>query len=147
MDFYEERMIDLKPELEVLIQANHDESGLYKDMELTPMWEAYYAMDDMGMFQAFTMREEGKLVGYSLFMSSPHMHYSATEWALNDVVYVDPEYRGANTVDFFNFVEDELTVRGVDVITYHMKALKPFEKLMGALGFKHAENTYTKRIV
>ncbi len=146
MDFNTESLKDIKEEMAPFLDNNHQESGTYPDMALRVQWENYFALEELDICKTFTMRDDGKLVGYSIFIVSSHSHYQENIFALNDVVYIDPESRGSDTIDFFNYCETELLVAGAQVISYNMPTSDSMKRLMTAIGHEHVESTYMKRI-
>ena len=146
--FAEEQLQHVLEEMKPMLLEHWEEVAMYKDkIDFSPDYNKYFSMCDMGFIRLYTMRDNGKLVGYSLFFTMPHLHYSKDMFAVNDVVFVDPEYRlPFITPAFFNYVEEQLSRLGMSVITYHMKVYKPFEKLMNGLQYNFTEHLYTKYI-
>lgn len=139
---------EVKEEIAPMLDAHYEEVAMYQDhIELNPQWEMYENLELMDRLFIFTMRDEGKLIGYSVFFLNPHMHYADHEFAMNDIVYIDPDRRGTEeTVNFFKWCEKHMRDCGTSVISYHMKVYKPFQTLMTILGYDHAEHMYTKYI-
>ena len=68
--------------------------GLPKpELAVDPSWAHFLAMEADGKFFCVTVRDEGKLVGYSAFtvMKHPHIHIT---YAYVDLLFMAPEYRG-----------------------------------------------------
>lgn len=148
MEYQEESYWDVIDELRPMLQEHYKEVAMYQDdIDLNFDEEKYRTIDHQDALRIFTMREEGKLVGYNVFFVSTHIHYMDHIYAQNDVVYIDPEYRGSEcTPTFFKRCDNWLKEEGVSVITYHMKVNKPFQALMDFLEFDHAEHIYTKYV-
>lgn len=120
-----------------LASANFQESGLLQDhLELNVNVEAYHK----DFTEIFTVRNDGDLVGYAVFLVVEHPHFKGTTFAMNDVVYIKPEYRLVST-EFFKFIEENLAV---DVINFSMNYTQPHMKLMQSLGFEPTEIVYHK---
>lgn len=148
IEFKKEFISEVRDEIEPMLEQHYLEVAMYQDhIKLNPDWQGYENMEDMDLMYIFTMRDDEKLVGYSVFFITPHLHYQDHEYAVNDIVYIDPEYRGTeHTPNFFMYCQDEMKDNGASVITYHMKVFKPFHTLMEILGYDHAEHLYMKYI-
>lgn len=148
ISFNEERISEMRELLEPLLEEHYKEVAMYQDhIDLNPNWEAYEAMEEIGNTRMYAMWRDEELIGYNVFFVTPHMHYQDHEYAVNDVVYIHPDYRGTEcTPEFFNYCEEMLQKEGISVISYHMKTFKPFQSLMEALEYDHAEHVYMKYV-
>ena len=80
-------------------------------------------------------------------MINENIHYSDHTYALNDVLYVDEDYRNSGVGQtMFDYAEAQLENLGVSVIIIHMKTEKPFDSLCENLDYDYAERIYTKYI-
>ena len=117
------------------------------DIPLDPNFRAYQQADQDGTVVMFALRDGGALVGYNTFWIYNHPHHSGTVFAVNDMLYIKPEYRnGLSSSNMLWFCEEVLKEKGANVITYHMKPHKSFTKLMDYLGYEHTECVYSKFI-
>ncbi len=141
-----ELLADCLDELKPLFSLHWKEVAAYQDdIELDPDYDRYLQMEKAGVIRSYVLRADGRVVGYWIFFVTPHPHYRQDRFAVNDIVYVDPEYRRADiTPHCFHAVEQELRREGVSVITYHMKTYKPFQSLLEGLGYDHLEHLYGK---
>lgn len=146
IDLNEEDLKDCLEEMKPLLAIHWKEVAAYQDkIALDPDYERYLKMEAMDLIRTYVLRHDGKMVGYWVFFVSPHPHYKADRFAVNDIVYVDPEYRRTDlTPACFKAVESQLKAEGVSVVTYHMKTYKPFEVLLKGLGYDHLEHLYGK---
>jgi len=131
-----------------ILRKHYEEVAMYQDkVPLSPDYERYYKLEELGIFHIVTVRDGGKLVGYFLSMITPNLHYSDTLYAVNDILYLDCEYRDAGVgYRMFKFAEDRLKELGVSVIAIHMKTALPFDSLCESLNYDYAERNYTKYI-
>ena len=108
--YSEEKCADVFDEITPLLERHWEEIALNKEkVKLNPDWDLYSKMNEMGLVRTFIARDNGKLIGYFVVTVHPHMHYKDTIYALNDVIYVDPEYRGSTVaVRLIKHVEKEL---------------------------------------
>lgn len=113
----------LKEGIDDLVRAHWREVALDQDaVPLSVNWAQYEEMEQRGILFAVTMHVDGKLVGYNIFFVMPHIHYSTTLHALNDIVYVRPEHRGIDGVRLILEAERQLKARGAVKVLYHSKS-------------------------
>jgi GNAT superfamily N-acetyltransferase len=144
-EYFERIMNEMRP----LNEKHYHEVAMYTDkIYLSPNYEEYLKLEDLGMIACYTARTDcGELVGYSIFFVKAHIHYMHDVFACNDVIYIDPEYRGTSLAqDLMEYSLVSLANNGVNVVTMHMKSLKPFASLMERCGFEEAETVWTKYI-
>ena len=139
---------DFLDECEPMLADHYEEVAMYTDkIDLDPDYTRYEQAEEADLLRIFTLKDDGKIVGYNIFFVGAGLHYSSTKYALNDIVYIDPDHRHQeHTVTFFKRCESWLKEEGVQVISYHMKANKTFTGLMEFLEFDHAEHVYTKYV-
>ncbi len=144
VEFYDEVIEELRP-----IFADHwKEVALYQDkIPLSPDSDKYREMEKSGNLHIVTARDGEKLIGYFVSFISYHPHYKETLFANNDILYLHPEYRGADTaLGMFIYAEECLADLGVEVLMLHMKTAKPFDALCEALEYENVERLYSKYI-
>ena len=142
-DFYK-----VKKEVDELFYNHWEEIAVNKDkIKLNPDWSFYEAVYTSGNLGIYTVRDKEKLVGYFIVIAKPHPHYKDHLFAVNDILYLDPNYRkGLTGYRMIKFVEEDLKKMGVSVLTVNTKVHKPFDPLMERLGFNFTERVYTKYI-
>jgi len=147
MKYQKERLTkELQAELEPLLLDHWAEIAQYSDIPMNVDWQRYYTMQRQGILQVYTARDEGKLVGYCVYMVVPHLHYSDTLYAIQDVLFLHPDYRGRTAgYRMIKFADKDLEGRGVGVIMQHVKVKHDFGPLLTRMGYEHAENIYSKR--
>lgn len=138
----------LYEELYPLLEKHYEEVAVFQEyIKLNPDQEFYQMAQDTGRLHILTVRDQGKLIGYTVTMVSKNPHYSDHVYAVNDVVYVDPEYRGGEVApEMISKLEEIMEEKGVSVMTFHMKTFKPFQSLMYMMGFEDTERVYYKYI-
>lgn len=146
--FQEESLVDCLEEMKPLFENHWDEIALHKDkIKLNPDYDKYLLMDKLGMLHVMTARDDGKIVGYFISFIQPHMHYKDTVFAMNDILFIHPDYRkGSIGFKLFKKAEESLKGIGVDVVLIHAKVKNDFKPLMDKLGFNRAEYSYSKYI-
>ncbi len=140
-----ERFSDCYDEAIPLVVAHYQEIATNKDKKiLDPDVARYVSLEEQGMLRIFTARDEGKLVGYFVSMVMPHLHYASCIYAMNDILYVDPAYRGTTLAYrlFKGAIQDLKDNSNTDVMMIHMKVKHPFRKLLTKLGFEQTEENW-----
>ena len=109
-----------------LLRAHWEELAAFKDIPLDPDIDAYRAMEKADMLRVFTVRCEGKLIGYAVYMVRKNPHYKSTKMACSDIVLVEKAHRSMGLGNgLFDFVEASLKAEGVVVIETRSKADHP----------------------
>lgn len=136
----------IRTEIGLLITKHWEEIALNKDtIKLNPDWEAYKQLEDSGILKIFTARDNDLLVGYFVVLVRNHIHYKDHLFAVNDILYLSPEYRkGRVGLSLIKFTENCLKEDNVSVLVVNTKCHKPFDSLLEYLGFTHIENIYSK---
>lgn len=146
MKYQVEKLIDVLEELQPLLLNHYHEIAWRQDkIDLNPDYERYFVLEEQEMLMIVTARDDGELVGYSIYFLSPNIHYSDHKFGVNDIVYLDPAYRKSGyAVALFDFSHKQLKERGCTVATIHMKTKQPFEELALGLGYDKVEYNYSK---
>ena len=145
MRYKPETVADVIEEMVVLNQMHYDEIATHRHIKrLDPDYSRYYSLEEAGCLRIFTARDSGCLVGYFITFITPHMHYQECIYALNDILYVHPDYR-KSTVSYrliVNAIEDIKENTGANVLCLHMKVKYPFRHLLTKLGFQLTEENW-----
>ena len=139
---------DIIEEMKPLLEEHYKEIAMYQDhIDLNPNYYLYELMSATGQVHFFSARDDGKLIGYCVTFVHPNPHYKDHIYAVNDIVYVDPEYRHSLVAPtMLTNLEAIMKDAGVSVMSFHMKTYKPFESLMSGLGYDKAEILFMKYI-
>jgi GNAT superfamily N-acetyltransferase len=148
MIYQQEFLVQVKDDIRPLLEEHWHEIALNKDkIKLNPDWEMYEHLEDQGHLKIFTAREEDKLAGYFVVVTSYSLHYKDHVFATNDVLFLHPDYRKGRTgIKLIQFAEKCLKQDGVSVLFVNTKVHKPFDILMEFLGFNLIERSYSKYI-
>lgn len=146
--FQRERIWDLWDELQPLFVKHYDEVATFHDIPLEPDQARYFAAEDHGQLRCYTVRVDGQLAGYAVFVVGPHLHYATSKQAVQDLVFVLPEHRrGRLGLTTLKFTDSALATEGVDVIHHHVKVKHPaLRRLLEYLGYELTEWVMVKRI-
>lgn len=133
----------LHDEILPLIQAHWHEIGAYgEDVPLDPDWQNYAVLEVSGLLHVATARVDGKLVGYCVTLVAPHLHYKSTVFAINDLIYVLPEYRGRAGLKLVLHVLREMRQRKAHSYLFHVKPKYDLLPLMKYLKATKLEELY-----
>jgi len=135
-------------EAKPLLSRHWEEIALDQDrVPLDPDWARYASLEAMGALSVVTMRERGRLVGYSCMVVQPGLHYRSTLEARMDIFWLAPEVRGRmGGLRLFRAVEKELQRRGVKRIYAGSKLHKDVSVLFQKLGYMPVERWFSKWI-
>jgi GNAT superfamily N-acetyltransferase len=139
---------ELIQEIYPLLAAHWEEIADNKDkIKLNPDFQWYWAQEKAGALHIVTARDDGELKGYFISVVHPNPHYKDHIFAVNDILFVHPDFRGTTLpVRMFKYAEEKLRQRGVSVMSLHMKTKHPFVGFAEKLGFRKAEYNFTKWI-
>lgn len=137
-----------------LIRMHYEEIALHQDdIPLNPDWNRYDLMDATGDLLCMTARDDGKLIGYSVFILSWHLHYNSTRMASNDVLFLHPNYRrGRHGLGLILFCEQELQKHRVQKIVWHIKFSqkegdrRDFSPILYRLGYQNEDKIVGKML-
>ncbi len=146
--FQEESFNDVIDDIKPLLENHWQEIALDKDkIALNPDYAQYENMYKAGVLKVFTARLDDELVGYFVVMLHKSPHYSDHILALNDIIYLKPEYRKTGVGKrLISFAEQILHQEGVSVLYINTKVHQPFDLLMESLNYTLAERVYSKYI-
>jgi GNAT superfamily N-acetyltransferase len=134
IELYSDKLIeDLKP----LLDLHYEELTLHKEhVKLNPDFNRYKALADSGILQIVTARDQGRLVGYSIWVVNTNLHYQDCVMANNDVLYLHPDYRkGTLGIKLIKESEKILKDQGVIKILWHIKHAKDFRNILYRMGY------------
>lgn len=144
MEFLREEIAKTWNEARDLLSNNHEETGLFEPEDFNPSVDKYCALEHEGMAKLFTARHEGNLIGYGVYLVVRHLHYENKVFAMQDTLYVDPAFRGAESIEFIKFMDHELYADGVDVILRQVTVKKDYSDALISLGYNEVETSYIR---
>ena len=154
----EEWSDELYQEALPLLLAQYHEIATDKEVKpFDPDLNEYENANELGMLRIVTARHnevytsdptrqlEGQLIGYFCSIVTRGLHYRQTRMALNDILYIHPDYRGGTTgYRLFKFAIEDLKNFGADILTVHMKVDHPFRNLLTKLDFHLTEENWER---
>jgi mannose-6-phosphate isomerase-like protein (cupin superfamily)/L-amino acid N-acyltransferase YncA len=142
-----EPFADCWDEMKELFRGHYEEIAFYKDIELEPDEPAYVRLAEAGLLRVFTVRDAGALVGYVMFIVRWNPHYRSSLIAMQDVLYLKPEYRRGRTgITLIRVAETRLRAEGVQVVYHHVKRTNRVGELLERLGYELVDQLYAKRL-
>lgn len=131
-----------------LLKAHYQELTLHKDrVKLDVDWGKYYKLESMGVLVALGAWEEKELIGYSVFVLQPSMHYRTTQFASNDVLFLREDKRkGMAGIRLIKESEKALVTLGVQKVLWHVKFDTILGPLLIRLGYQEEEYTMGKML-
>jgi hypothetical protein len=145
IELYSEKLVeDIKP----LLELHYQELTLNKEhIKLDPDWHKYSILAKNKSLVVITARDQGKLVGYSVFFITNHLHYQQNKMANNDVLFLHEDYRkGTTGIKLIKESEKALKDLGIIKILWHIKFAKDFRKILYRLGY-HDEDAIVGKIL
>ena len=111
-----------------------------------PAWDKYHACGEMEMCWIVTLRDDGKLVGYSVFFIQEHLHHPEIKQAMSDSLYLDEKYRkGRLGIELIKKGEKYLHSLGVKRVLYYAK-MPAVERILKYLEYSEYERVYKKEM-
>lgn len=146
-----------------LLRSHWREVAAFPDIPLEPDRDLYRHAEANGALRVFTAREPNEttvrhldgqrsrqvvplLVGYAAFFVRSNPHYKSSIQAVQDVLYLDPAYRGVSAVKFIAWCDAALAADGVQVVMQHLKVKSDHARLMAHLGYEPVDTIYAKRL-
>jgi len=130
-----------------LLEAHREEIAHYKDIPLHVDVAFYQGLEAAGGLRIFTVRQEGRLIGYCAVFVRPNAHYCDSLQAMQDVLYVAKEHRhGRLGYQLIRYVEEALRNEGVQVLYQHVKTTNQVEQLLERMGYELMDYIYTRRL-
>lgn len=109
-----------------------------KVMELSPYREKYGALEESGGIFILGVFIDNELVGYSVNLVSPHLHYSKVLFCYNDLIFVSPDYRHLGIgEELIKQTKKEAKSRGCPLLFWHAKEGTSFFKYLSECSKVH----------
>lgn len=116
-------------------------------ISLDPDLAEYAEMERRGKLHVITARKGGELVGYSVWIVGPLLHYRTVLAAKNDIYWLRPDCRkGFAGVRLFIESEKHLKSLGVKKLFSATKVWRLVAQIFNRLGWVETERCYCKFI-
>lgn len=144
--FQEEPLAEIWDDAQALAKVHHAEVGALPEKDFAPERERYLRVAESGSLKVYTARAEGRLVGYAIFFLTEHLHYQGVKWALQDVLFLHPEFRGIGGARFMLWTDFALKHAGADVIHRHVSEKHDYSRSLERMGYTLVDRGYIRRI-
>lgn len=146
LKYQQEFLATVKQDAEDLLQKDYEEIEHNKELnKLNPDWGIYNILEEQNSLIIFTCRDELKLVGYFVVISTPNLHSKGSILAVADVIFLDKDYRrGLAGYKLFKFAEDCVRKDGFKTLHVTTTEMNPIDPLMSRLGYSKIETKYEK---
>jgi len=116
-----------------------------EDIPLAPDRSRYESMEANGRLLAIACREDGKIIGYSVFCVLYHMHYMTSLVGVNDVLFVSKEFRKTRAgLMLKRESEKRLKELGAVQIVWRIKPENDWSKILTHDGYEVLETAFSK---
>jgi GNAT superfamily N-acetyltransferase len=130
-----------------LLQIHWEEVDKGQHPELDMDWETYKNLETAKILLVMTVRDDFKLVGYSVNLICPALRFKTIKHSFADLFFILKEYRkGFVGVNLFKEVEKVAKTLGVEKIYMGSRANKNLNSLFKRLGYTPYEEVYSKDI-
>lgn len=131
-----------------LAEMHYKESQLFRrGQTFNASFERYNQYAKLGCFIPFTVRDEGRMVGYGGVYLVESMHTQSLI-ATEDTWYLLPEYRkGWNALKFFRFMEETVRDMGAKELTLTVPEGIGTGVICRRMGYKHVADMYNKQLL
>lgn len=134
-------------EIQPLLRDHWREVAFYDDIPLSVAVDVYEASEAAGILRIYTVRDANTaLCGYAIFFVRLAPHYADSIQAAEDVIYVDPVYRGGTGYKFIAWCDEQLAAEGVQCVSHHVKLAHDWGKLLERQGYEPVETLWVKRL-
>lgn len=148
MDFQREELgIALVAELTPLLHEHFKEIAANQDIALDPRWDVYEQAAASNTLRIFTIRDAGRLVGYSVLTVARDVHYKGSVQATQDALFLKVECRGKSVgSQFIKWCDEQLKADGVQVVHQHVSLAHDWGKILERIGYRPIERIYERRL-
>jgi hypothetical protein len=128
-----------------LYDHQNSETGHFKDMKVEPELAMYQRAEDHGALRLFTVRDNGKLIGYQSFVVTRGRHHAHTMQAQQDLLYISPDRRGFG-LKFIKWCDEQLKAEGVHIVHQHVTPFFDFGPMLKRVGYELSHYIYIRRL-
>lgn len=147
MRFYRGSLEEFEASFARMAVAHADEVGVLGAGRMLPSMGVYRQVESAGGLHLYLARDsKDRPAGYQAFVVIDHPHYMGLKWAQSDAMYVKPESRGYLGGKFMLWVDEQLRLSGVKVISRGFSVHMDHSHLFTRMGYHPQEVTYMKEL-
>ena len=137
---------DVIEEIRPLAEVHFNELDPFPEIE--PNLSAAFYRLNSEYVRLFTVRDEGKLIGYAVFAVTKHPHYVDSIQATQDLFFIEPGERkaGWKGLKFIRWCDEELRGEGVEVVYHFSSRRRPLTPLLIRAGYHRIQDLYARRL-
>lgn len=110
-------------------------------------WPRYEQVDRSGMLLLCTIRYDGMLAGFVMYLVVRHPHHRTVRSAECDAIAINHTIRGHGIGRMlYEFAEKQLRERGVKFVTHRFRVCYDEQPVFPKWGFKLEEHVYKKEL-
>ena len=127
-----------------LILQHYEELVTQKEvMQLKLNLKAYNQLYDKDILEIHTVRDDGKMIGYSMWIINSPIQFSDTLVANSNALFLRSDYRkGILGMKFIKWSIEEIKKRKPSRIFLHVKPFMDFSPILERIGASLFETTY-----
>jgi hypothetical protein len=135
-------------ELQALARDNWLETDWEHKHQVDLDRPTYDAAQAAGRYASITARCDGVLIGYAGFWVSHNAHCRTRLDALQDVVYLAPEYRQGSHIgaELLRYSEGLLAAMGCHVVIHAVRPVRDFGTVLHRMGYQPIETLWGKSL-
>lgn len=128
---------ELAEEVKPLLRQHWEEIANHKEhIPLDVDFDTYYRLQTDKKLIVLTVRDAGLLVGYAAFFLLYTCHYKSSLFALNDVIWLHPDYRkGSAGLRLIAACENVIARTEAKKISWHVKPVNGMRAILEARGY------------
>jgi hypothetical protein len=142
--FQEEKSQPFLNEAIQLFKDHYEELAERPDViKFKPNFKMYFKAYNAGKIVIHTVRDDGKLVGYNVWMMIHYAHATDGLTANSDIIYLSPNYRkGFLGFNFLRWTIETIKNKNPQRIVTHTKPSLDYGPLLERLGAELYEKSY-----
>ena len=145
--YQEEDAETFRGDVEPLLTAYYDETIVDLGLKFDADFAAYIDANERGRMVCIGARDDGKVIGIACFFITPYLYSRNYILAIQDLLYIVPEYRkGWTGIRLIKTAEKLLKSRGVGMIDLVCRPHMDNTSLYERLGYKYAEKRFSKLV-
>jgi len=144
--YQQETLVTFLPESKPLFDVFYNEvAELYVAQGFNA--EFYWHLESRNRLKIYTIRDNGKLIGFSFWVLFYPPHYKTSLTATSDAIFVLQEYRkGLFGYKFLKHSLNEIKKHNPQRILVGVKPNNDFGKILERLGASHFETVYSFKL-
>lgn len=144
IDYREEKLADIRDEIESLVPAQWDEMAQgFEEFVSAPRWDIYLKAEQLGHGFLLTARDSGRLVGYFGMLVHPALSMKDTIAATSTPYWVEPcRFRGLILRRLFEKALAVAAQHGAQVMSVRTHPWASAGPILEAMKFREYETSY-----